>query len=212
MPRKTQPGSKAYPDDSMIYSGPPIKEKETPADYPSVINLKKWAELADLTYIAGFSGADSFLLNAKETSVKNKVILTSLNSGTYNDKTIPYYIPFWKGYFMENMNNKTKWVKISFDKNYIPVGAQIIIRLGGYAGLYGGATFDVEFEGRKFTVPHTAGFSQYQAVVIPVTINGGGPNTNRTKPLGDIKISADLLASWYFFDAHYDSRVKLLKK
>ncbi len=215
MPRNTQPGGKAYPDDSMIYSGPLIIEKENPAAYPTVKTLKTWLSFAGLALKTTLQRGYGFLVNAKEPVIKDKVTLTynKKSFGFYNDQYTPYYINFSQWFYDGAWrDNEPGWVKISFNKNYMPEDALVIIRLSGYGHMFGGGYFEVEFEGKKIIVPHTAGYNNFQAVTIPLTINKTHLNSKRIKPLGDITIKAPQLGSWRFYDARYDSFLKVFAK
>ncbi len=214
MPRKTQPRS-GYPSDSMINVPTGSITHESPSDIPSAKTLRSWLSLAGLSMKESLQRGNGFLLNAKEPEAKDKVSLSYNQKAfhSYNDKTPPYYIGFSQWFYDGAwMGNEPGWIKISFSKTYIPEDALIIIRLSGYGHMFGNGSFDILFEGKIISVPHTAGYNKFQAVTIPLVINKSHPNRRRTQPLGDILISARNLGSWKFYDARYDSLQRIISK
>ncbi len=148
-----------------------------------------------------------FYLNAQEQKVAGKVAIDFNRKGFHHVNTYskPYSIGFNQWFYDGAWTgNEPGWVKISFDKNYKPEDAIISIRVGGYGHIFGGGNFDVRFEKQVISVPHTAGYNNYQAHTIQILINKLNPRLKRTSPLGDILIEARGLGSWKFFDATYN--------
>jgi hypothetical protein len=197
----------SYAEDSIINLSAEIKtEQHLKYPEPSEINgLVKTIGLAVKKFnIAG----DGFLLNAKETEVKDKVKLTyNQNAFHYrNSYRKPYYIDFQQWFFDGAWTgNQRGWVKISFDKNYKPENILLQIRLGGYAQMWGGGNFEIQFEGKTIALPFTAKSNEYQAINATVLINKSKMNSKRISPLGDILIHAPHLGSWKFFEAKYST-------
>jgi hypothetical protein len=103
----------------------------------------------------------------------------------------------WDGY----LPNEGK-IEISFDPNYIPKDANVIIRVGATRPFLGGEFYS-EFEGR-FVAHQLLSIEGFQAINISKLINRSRRNSIRKQPLGKIIITAPFLYTWKFFSARYN--------